>query len=152
MINTRKRGVVLNSLVLALVVSVVYVNPLGPEELEHLVLYAHPEIRIVSHRGETKREVLEIADRLKNRVEIVKIGRSYFWKSRENRQLIYNKSNIFHTLVDPRGGGWVKVGDQRKVPEALRILDGPEDLHYFESVSSGLFTITYWGTATAFDP
>lgn len=152
MIWKRKRGISPNCLVLAFVVFVVSVKPLGPEELEHLVLYAHPEIRIVSQRGETKREVLEIADRLKNRVEVVKIGRSYFWKSRENRQLIYNKSDIFNTLVDPRGGGWVKVGDQRKVPDALRILDGTEEFHYFENVSSGLFTITYWGTATSFYP
>ena len=40
--------------------------------------------------------------------------------------------------------------DQRDVPDLLRF-NGP-DIQFFESVASGLTTITYWGSAAGFDP
>ncbi len=44
----------------------------------------------------------------------------------------------------------VKVLDQRGQPKDLR-LEGP-DVQFFEVVSQGLVTITYWGSAPLFSP
>jgi hypothetical protein len=44
---------------------------------------------------------------------IVKRGGQYFWASREDRQLVQIESGVFDLYIDPRGGGYVKVLDQR---------------------------------------
>lgn len=136
--------------ILFFVVFIASVEPLGTQEFEHLVLYAVPETRVVSGREGTRREVLAPEDQFKNRIDIVKVGQSYRWKSRENRELTYSKGGLFHSFTDPRGGGWIRVLDQRQLSESFRIDGGA--LQFFESVWSGLTTITYWGKASEFNP
>ena len=120
------------------------------QDRPRMVLNAVPEIRVSADRDRAGREDLAPEDREENRIVIVKDGESYRWASRENRELIYSYGGVFHSFTDPGGGGWIRVLDQRGVPESLRF-EGA-DLQFFESVSSGLTTITYWGTASEFDP
>ena len=59
---------------------------------------------------------------------------------------------VFHYFIDPSGGGYIKVLDQRGVrSDSLLRLEG-EDVQFYEHVSQFLTTITYWGAASGFDP
>ncbi len=115
-----------------------------------VVLDVTPDTRVIAEQESASREVLAPTDREANRVTIIWDGESYRWVTREGRELIYSSGGVFHTFVDPRGGGWVRVLDQSDLPETLRYA-GP-DIQFFESVSSGLTTLTYWGTASDFNP
>ncbi len=120
----------------------------APAIAPRVVLDALPDSRVIASAVELReREVLTLATREQNRVTIVWDGENYRWASRENRVLISNppRSGIFHVFVDPTGGGWIKVLDQRELPDLLR-LDGP-DVQFYESVSDGLTVLTYWGSS-----
>lgn len=112
------------------------------------ILFGVPDTRVVAHPGGAERDILSAAERSENRVTIAWDGASYRWVTRGDRALTYTASGIYHIFYDPRGGGWVKVLDQRDMPAGLR-LDGP-DIQFFEHVSLGLTTYTYWGSASAF--
>ena len=120
------------------------------EGQSRVVLDATPATRVTADQSSSEREVLTPEQREENRIVIEWDGESYRWRTREDRILVYNFALAFHTFVDPRGGGWVKVLDQSEFPEALRF-EG-QDVQFYESVSSGLTTLTYWGVADSFDP
>ena len=119
-----------------------------------VVLDALPDSRVAASQDSANREILNRSDRDDNRITVVWDGEAYRWATRENRQLIYTGGGLFgvyHAFVDPEGGGWIKVMDQRELPELLRLDDGP-DIQFYESVSTGLTVLTYWGSASEFDP
>jgi len=62
---------------------------------------------------------------------IHKLQGIYYWKTRGNRELTASQSGIYITFVDPQGGGYMKINTT----------DGT----YFECISMGISTITYWG-------
>ena len=79
------------------------------------------------------------------------------WASRDNRELIYTKSGFFHIFLDPRGSGYVKIADASAFSEKLGANVYTEKLGtniymYYEHLSAGLDTLTYWGTAESFSP
>jgi len=115
-----------------------------------LVLNATPEIRVDSGSGATTRKILSESEQNGYRVLIVKDGEQYFWATRENRKLIHRISGAYHYFIDPQGGGYVKVFDTRFLPESMRE-QGPR-FAYYEHLSLGLQTITYWGTADYLNP
>ena len=118
-----------------------------------VVLDALPDSRVAATQDFAEREILNRADREANRVTVVWDGDAYRWTTRENRELIYVGGGLFgvyHAFVDPEGGGWIKVMDQRDLPELLRV-DGP-DIQFYESVSTGLTVLTYWGSASDLQP
>ena len=109
-----------------------------------------PDTRATADEESVRREVLTPELRADSRVIIIWDGESYRWATRENRVLIHNNSGgPFHYFIDPQGGGWIKVMDCRG---SIKVMDCGANIQYFESVSSSLTTITYWGTASDFNP
>jgi hypothetical protein len=117
---------------------------------DRVVLSAEPTTRVVSGPDTTERSSLAEDERGKYRVVIVERGGRYYWASRERRELRLVPSGVFLLFVEPNGGGYVKVLDQRKVDSTLRFAGPP--LQFFEHVAMGLSTITYWGSAGSFTP
>lgn len=81
---------------------------------------------------------------------IVKRGRQYFWASREDRQLVRTESGVFDLYIDLQGGGYVKVLDQRFMAPDYLFEGAP--IQYYEHLTAGLGTFTYWGDAERYDP
>lgn len=81
---------------------------------------------------------------------IVKRGDRYYWASREDRELVRIQSGVFNLYIDPRGGGYVKVLDQRFMAPDYLYEGAP--IQYYEHLTMGLGTFTYWGDAERYDP
>jgi hypothetical protein len=92
----------------------------------------------VNDYKQTKLTPSQAAD---NAVRISKVGNDYFWKSRDNRPLVYSQSGDFSLFVEPGGAGYVKI---TKAPTG--------EITFLEHVSLGLMTITYYGAAESFEP
>lgn len=114
------------------------------------VIAVEPFARVKSAVSDTVREKLSSSEAKKNALVISKNGSEYIWVTRQSRQLVYVQSGAFHLFIDPRGGGYVKIFDQQALPETMR-QSGPR-FRWYEHVSTGLETITYWGEANAFQP
>ena len=124
-----------------------------------VVLRAVPETMVKSNWNNTFQEILTAEQRQALRVIIVKVGESYFWASRDNRELIYSKSGLFHNFTDAYAGAVVKVF----VPSEHPVVGfdghnksyydtGSNRVQFFECISIGLTTYTYWGKASEFNP
>jgi hypothetical protein len=117
---------------------------------ERVVLRARPVSRVISEAASAKRSELPVAERDQNQLLTVERDGRYFWASREDRELQHVFSGIYHLYIDPRGGGYVKILDQRHLTPGFKVV-GP-DIQYLEHVALGLTTLTYWGSSTYFDP
>ncbi|MDE2998561.1 MAG: hypothetical protein OXU79_05710 [Gemmatimonadota bacterium] len=166
-------------LVLALFVFIAFVGPLRPQDLPsgnpsgkelraraprtntgpRVVLRAVPETMVKSNWNNTFQEILTAEKRQALQVIIVKVGESYYWASRDNRELIYSKSGLFHNFTDAYAGAVVKVFVPSEHPAVG--FGGYNESYYdkrsnrvqfFECISVGLTTYTYWGTASEFNP
>ena len=115
-----------------------------------VVLNATPTSRVDSDSSVTTRIILSESEQNEYRVLIVKDGEKYFWATRENRELVHRIGGATHYFIDPLGGGYIKVFDTSFLPDFLRE-QGPR-FAYYEHLSLGLQTITYWGTADEFSP
>lgn len=98
-----------------------------------VVLRAKPSSMVTSGPDRTDRELLSEPLTSKNAVLIVKKGNRFFWATRENRELFYNLSGMFHIFVDIRSGAYVKITRSEY------------GCSYMEHVHLHLGTITYWG-------
>lgn len=74
------------------------------------------------------------------RLLITKAGEDYFWKTRENKQLIKGQSGEITIFIEPGGAGYVRISK----------VDGK--VLYMEHMTHGFQTITYWGIAEDFAP
>lgn len=76
---------------------------------------------------------------------ISKIGKRYYWASRENRELVRVVSEGFITYVAVDGSGYVRLVDpQRK--SSVSLVSGTEDrFDYVEHVLTGLRSMSYFG-------
>jgi len=115
-----------------------------------LVLSAVPTAKVESSSDRTERFSLAPAQAQEFAVVIVKRNGRYFWASRENRELLHSRSGVFDLFIEPGGSGYIKVLDQRALPDFLRV-PGPA-IQYLEQMTLGLATLTYWGEATDFSP
>lgn len=113
---------------------------------ETVVFSALPSSRVSSTDTSTKREMLTADKQKEYRLVITKRDGKYYWASRENRELYYTLSGVFHIFIDLRGGGYVKIFDRKLLREA-----GP-NFGYLEHNHLWLDTITYWGDGSAFEP
>lgn len=132
----------------ALTLALVLINS-SPTLADQIVIAAVPVSRVVSDSISTQRQRLSDTDRTKAALFIRKSGDNYRWASREDRQLKMVASGAFVLFVDPTGAGYVKVvkkkGDSSLVDDSC--VDG---FAYFEHLSLGVATITYWGCAAEF--
>lgn len=116
---------------------------LAPEVQERVVLEGQPTIKIESGPKGTFRDTLTESLGRHYRIVIVERDGRYYWTSREGRELIRAGSRGQYTyFIDPRGGGYVKIINQRAVTGG----------QYFEHLSLGLTTLTYWGEVIQFTP
>lgn len=137
--------------VLVPVVLSVLIAPAGPNDRYHVVLSAMPETLVASSSKGTDRTVLSSEERQESRVTVVKDGESYYWANRDNRELAYNRSGHFHYFTDADGRGIIKVFDPQEAAKD-GIIQVSTSTQFFESVSLGLVTYTYWGVVSEFNP
>lgn len=146
------------SLALTCSVCLIYTDPAQGQ----VVLDAVPSTAVVSTAGGTSRRALtRVSEREELRILVVKNGDSYLWVTRDSRELFHISPSfdsittgtpVFHYFIDPSGGGYIKVLDQRGVPrDSLLRLEGG-DVQFYEHVSQFLTTITYFGIASGFNP
>jgi len=79
-----------------------------------------------------KESILSDEQKDKSRVLITKQGGKYFWATRENKEFFPVVSGIYIFYISP-GAGYVKINTVTN--------------EYFEHMSLGLNTFTYWGNA-----
>ncbi|OGP28836.1 MAG: hypothetical protein A2038_04205 [Deltaproteobacteria bacterium GWA2_57_13] len=120
----------------------------APLAFAQVVLDAKPTIKVESGEGATSRLLLSEPDRTKYRVTIIRRGDRYFWKSREDLELVHHISGAFHYFIEPRGGGYIKIFDTHTLPESMR--DPGPRFCYMEHLTLWLGTITYWGASDEF--
>lgn len=65
---------------------------------------------------------------------ITKDDQNYIWFTRDKKRLLHYHSGIYDLFVNPEGSGYIKI---------TKTEDGK--YLYFEHMSLGLDTITYWG-------
>ncbi len=110
------------------------------EETQPVVLNGLPSYRVTASAGEAGHSELTESERFEFRILITKRGNDYLWASRDGRRLLHSESGIFHYFIDPKGAGYVKV---------TSLADG---VLYYEHMSLGMDTITYWGVTDALNP
>ncbi len=130
-------------------VALACLSAVGAMAQSGIVLDGVPAVRVDSDGTQTKLTMLKGADRTKSRVLIVQAEGRYWWATRENRELFHHESGVYHYFIDPLGGGYVKVEDPFLIPESLR--EPSPKVRFYEHVSLGLTTITYWGEAAKFE-
>lgn len=114
---------------------------------ESVVLDGSPNVRIVSSSDSTTKTSITQGETNKYSLRIIKNNGKYIWASRENKPLTYNLSGAYHYFIEPGGAGYIKVADRRNLMDKTN----PRYL-YYEHMSLGLQTYTYWGTAEDFKP
>ncbi|MCY3767315.1 MAG: hypothetical protein OXH06_18005 [Gemmatimonadetes bacterium] len=163
-------------LVLALFMFIAFVEPLRTQDLPkknpfqeelkarkdtepRVVLRAVPKTLVVSNWSNTLLDSLTAEQRQAQQVIIVKVGESYYWASRDNRELIYSKSGLFHNFTDAYAGAVVKVFVPSEHPAVgfggyneSYYDKGSNRVQFFECTSFELTTYTYWRTASEFNP
>lgn len=109
-----------------------------------VVLDAVPSVRVTASREGLSRQTHDLEAQ---RVTITKVGQQFVWAARERRTLVRNSSGAYDYFIDPQGGGWLKV---EVLPAFLSEEVGGYE--FFEMVSLGLATTTYWGVSPMYDP
>lgn len=112
-----------------------------------VVLDATPTIRIDSDSSSARRTVLSRSGQLEARLLIVASEGRYYWATRENRELQLVSSGIAaYYFIDPLGGGYVKI----VTPGSYSGRSARAPVQFYEHVSLGMGTTTYFGTAATF--
>lgn len=91
--------------------------------------------------------------RVEATIRIIWDGTFYRWETRDNRILCHTHLGAFHHFYSP-GSGWVKIFDAGgdTLAAALAGIElGSSPVHYFEVLTIGLTTITYFGDAKGID-
>ena len=110
----------------------------------HLVLSGEPTSKVEAGPISADRTTLSTTDRTRFGITITESHGEFYWASRENRPLVHLTSGIYHIFIDPTGGGYIKVLDQRGLGPDYPFSGPP--VQYLEFLTLGLLTITYWGT------
>lgn len=77
-----------------------------------------------------------------NRLLIHKEDGKYYWQSRDNRELVFQKFKGYDLFIDLKTGGYIKVVKQ---PDGRYV--------YMEHISiKQLKGFTYWGVTIVYDP
>jgi hypothetical protein len=126
----------------------------APETRDRIVLKAQPATRVIADASNATRTDLSVSEAEQNQILIMERNGRYYWTSRagpgEDRELTHVVSGAYHFFIDVRGGGYVKVVDQRKLSPGFTST-GP-DIQYLEHITNGLMTLTYWGNSDRFEP
>lgn len=140
------------ALLLGVTAFVLSVAPDAVAAQAHVVLDGYPKAFAYADGDTVGRSVLPQAEREGSRVTLVERDGAFFWATRENRQMVHVPSNLFHYFIDPRGGGYIKVLDQTGLPADSPLRFAGPDVQFFEHVSGGMSTYTYFGWASHWSP
>jgi len=132
---------------LAALASFIVLFALPASAQDVVVLHATPTSKVDSSSGATLRKPLSESEAQEARLLIVKRDGRYVWASRDGRTLVHTTSGAFHYFIDPNGAGLIKLVDQSVFGS---LADPGPPVQYFEFLSLGLGTITYFGTASSF--
>lgn len=79
------------------------------------------------------------------RCVISKIGKDYYWASRENVRLVRIESGAFITFLAVNGSGYVRIVDPEQKEDAALMGLTEETFDYTEHLILGLRSVSYWG-------
>lgn len=78
---------------------------------------------------------------------VAKIGDKYFWKTRNNTELLMVPGGAFVTFMATNGSGYVRIIPS-DLKEAVSLMDETEKKYdYVEHLLIGLRSVTYYGKA-----
>jgi|TARA_B100001964_G_scaffold4235_1_gene4572 hypothetical protein len=82
------------------------------------------------------------------RCVISKVGKKYYWLTRENNEVVRITSGAYETFIALNGSGYVRT-IPKDMKGATSLLGGPEGkFDYVEHLLLGLRSVTYYGNAT----
>jgi hypothetical protein len=85
----------------------------------------------------------EISNKAEFRCVISATDGKYYWKTRENKEMVKVRSGIYITYIALNGSGYVRVIDQEM--KKIVFKDGETKFDYKEHLISGLSSVTYYG-------
>ena len=96
-----------------------------------------PRFRVVAHGKAAESVVLSAKETEEYVCRIAVEDGRFLWTSRENKELLRSESGAFTLYMARDGSGMIKIVNDQTV--AL------QDYDYFEQLSLGMTTYTYWG-------
>ena len=82
------------------------------------------------------------------RCVISKVGKKYYWLTREKNEVVRITSGAYETFIALNGSGYVRT-IPKDMKGATSLLGGPEGkFDYVEHLLLGLRSVTYYGNAT----
>ena len=88
-------------------------------------------------------EIVAKEDKLDLQCIITEVDGKFFWKTRENNEMVKVRSGIYINYIALNGSGYVRVIDQEMKKNVFR--EGEQKFDYKEHLLSGLSSITYFG-------
>ena len=135
----------IKKIVLVLSLLGVFWVPVSAQNIEEVVFSGTPVVKI--SEGGISRVVEDLKESKATEAEcvIAQIGDKYFWKTRNNVEMIRMQSGAFVTFVAISGVGYVRIipADFKK---AASLMDETEKKYdYVEHMLIGLKSVTYFG-------
>ncbi len=131
-----------------------------PVAAENIVFIGSPEFRL-QHSGTSKGRIEKVEFAHNEKMEwacvIVKRMGKYYWRSRENKELIVVQAGEYLTFSPGNGSSdYVKVRipytPDPKLEQLSRLeFDPSAHYEYTEHLTIGLTSISYWGDIAKFD-
>ena len=112
---------------------------------ESIVFVGIPTSLAVASEEGSERVALEGKDAADKQVVIVKRDGKYYWRSREDKELMYFANGAMHFFIAPMSG-YIKIMDTSSI--AALFDEKPPRYMYFENMSLILTTWTYHGIGT----
>jgi len=107
-----------------------------------VAVHGLPIIQTRSSKDVTTNIKLDSRQQISNRLLINKEDGKYYWQTRDNRELVYQKFKGYDLYIDMKTGGYIKVVKQ---PDGRYV--------YTEHISlKRLRSFTYWGVTLVYDP
>lgn len=130
----------------ALSLMCVLLSPVYAQDVEDVIFSGSPILKI--SEGGANRVVEDLRGDKATEAEcvIVKVGDKYFWKTRNNVEMVRIQSGAFITFVATSGSGYVRIIPS-DFKEAASLTDETEKKYdYVEHMLIGLRSVTYYGT------
>ena len=115
---------------------------IGAASDETVVFTGIPTVRVDVAGLDPDARKLTPDDGKKYQCRVVARKKKYYWASRGDKELIRSDSGDFTYFISPEGTGYIKIYKGEPGGHAPNSLFG-----YFEQLSSGLKTVTYFGTS-----
>ena len=115
---------------------------------ENIIFSGTPIVKISEGGIDRVVENIEGKRAMELRCVISKIGKKYYWTTRENTEMVKRVSGAYVTYLARSGSGYVRIIRE----DMKKIISLPGDpnakFDYVEHLLIGLNSITYYGTVT----